>query len=145
VVIGVEYEAAMFINHTHYRHTIDAPIAGSSEAMTLEDLHRRSWACIHTRSGAALRAVDRFRQLAGTGQAVIEPDEVVIASRDGLVSDLLLARSATDDSSASPLPAAQRPVALKAVHECLLHRSTIHIVDDDALPNDARVAAILRY
>lgn len=145
VVIGVEYEASMFINSTHHRHTVDVPVCGSPEAMTLEELHRRSWAYVHDRSASATQAVERFRQLAGTGKTVIDPEELTAASRDGLVSDLLVARSATDDSTGSPMPAAQRPVAVKAVNECLRHRSRILIVDDDDLPSDARVAAILRY
>ncbi|HSB86431.1 MAG TPA: hypothetical protein VLD86_08985, partial [Ilumatobacteraceae bacterium] len=108
VVIGVEYEASMFINHTHYRHTVDVPVAGSPEAMSADDLHRRSWAYVQARASGAAHAVAKFRQLAGTGKAIVDGEELVTASRDGLVSDLLLARSATDDSTGSPLPAAQR-------------------------------------
>lgn len=144
VVIGVEYEAAMFINHTHYRHTIDIPVAGSPEAMSLDELHRRSWDFVRSRSSVTDDAVARFRQLAGTGRTVTDLDQLVSASRDGQVDELLVARSATDEA-ASPVPAAQRPAAVKAVNESIRHRSRIHIVDDESLPGDARVAAILRY
>ena len=144
VVIGVEYEAAMFINHTHYRHTVEIPVAGNPEAMSLDELHRRSWEFVSARSSSAEEAVARLHELAGTGRTIADLEQLVAASRDGQVAELLVARSATDDEG-EPVPAAQRPAAVKAVNETIRHRGRIHIVDDESLPSDVRVAAILRY
>lgn len=145
VVVGVDYETAMFINHTHYRHTVDIGVSGSPEAMPLDELHRRSWEFVRSRAAAATEAVNRFRELDGTGRTATDPAELVTAGRDGAVSDLLVARSATGDDDAAALPAEARPTVVKAVNECLRHRSDVHIVGDDALPSGVRIAAILRY
>ena len=102
VVFGVEYEAAMFINHTHYRHTVDIAVSGSPESMSAEELHRRSWE--HVRSlahASAADALERLRRLDGTGKTATDTDDVVTASSNGSVSDLLVARSATDCDAVS--------------------------------------------
>lgn len=144
VVIGVEYEAAMFINHTHYRHTVDIPISGSPDSMQQDELHRRSWAFVRSQDRAASAALDQLRQLAGTGKTATDTDEVVAVSRSGSVSDLLVARSATEGETTNGSAVERRRIAASVI-ESLRHRSRIHIVDDDDLPDDTRVAAVLRY
>lgn len=145
VVIGVEYEAAMFINHTQYRHTVDLPISGSPESMQPDELHRRSWELVRSQARSASDALEQLRQLAGTGKTATDPDDVVAASRNGSVRDLLVARSATDGGETPPVPADERRTVVVAVNEGLRHQARIHIVDDDTLPGDTRVAAVLRY
>ena len=145
VVIGVEYEAAMFINHTHYRHTVDVAVQGSPESMSAAELHRRSWEFVASRSQAATDAVERLDQLAGTGKTATDLTELVAASQDGSVGELLVARSATVDDEVPQMPAEQRRCVVTAVNECLRHRASIHIVDDQLLPDDVRIAAVLRY
>ncbi len=145
VVIGVEYEASMFINHTHYRHTIDVTVPGSTESMSDTDLHRRAWELVESRSRGAIEAVKRLDEFAGTGKTATDPAELVTASQNGLVSELLVARSVVGDDDARPLGAEMRPALVAAVNESLRHKATIHIVDDHFLPNDVRVAAVLRY
>jgi hypothetical protein len=146
VVVGVEYEAAMFINHTHYRHTVDIAISGSPESMSAEELHQRSWEFVQsqarTSAGAAL---ERLGELGGTGKTATDPDEVVSASRDGSVGDLLVARSATDAGESQPASADARRSVVAAVNEGFRHRSHIHVVDDASLPEGVLVAAVLRY
>jgi hypothetical protein len=144
VVIGVEYEAAMFINHTHYRHVVDIPVAGSPDAMSMSELHRRSWDFVCRGTSSADDALSRLRELAGTGRTVTELEELVTGARQGQVDELLVARSATDDER-SPVPAVQRPAVVKIVNETIRHRGRIHVIDDESLTADARVAAILRY
>lgn len=145
VVIGVEYEASMFINHTHYRHTIDIPVQGSPESMSTSELHRRAWDLVESRSQAATDAVKQLDELAGTGKTATDPAELATASQNGLVSELLVAHSVLGDDDARPLGTEERPSLVAAVNECLRHRAKIHIVDDHFLPNDVRIAAVLRY
>lgn len=146
VVVGVEYEAAMFINHTHYRHTVDIAISGSPESMSAEELHQRSWDYVQSQAHlSAADALERLHQLDGTGKTATGPDEVVAASHDGSVSDLLVARSATDADETPPTSVAGRQSIVAAVNEGFRHRARIHVVDDDSLPGSIRVAAVLRY
>jgi hypothetical protein len=145
VVVGVEYEASMFINHTHYRHTIDIPISGSPDSMHLDELHRRSWEFVRSQDRAASNALEALRRLAGTGKTAADSDEVVVASHNGAVRDLLVARTTTDGGDAARASAEDRRNIVVAVNEGLLHQVHIHIVDDDALPGGVHVAAVLRY
>ncbi len=145
VVIGVEYEAAMFINHTHYRHTFGIPLLGSPEAIPIDELHARSWELVQSRSTSAAEAVGRLHQLAGTGKTATDREELLTASRTGSVDDLLVARSATDDAEVPSMSADDRHAVVAVVNECLRHRATIHVVDDSAVPGDLRIAAVLRY
>jgi hypothetical protein len=144
VVIGVEYEAAMFINHTHYRHTVHVPVLGNAESMSASELHSRCSHVVGALSRSADEALERFGHLAGTGRTATDPEELIAATSVGSVSELLVARSATVDSE-SPMSAETRRTVVAAVNECLRHRATIHVVDDDRLPGGVRVAAVLRY
>lgn len=144
VVIGVEYEAAMFINHTHYRHTGDIAITGSPESMSAEELHRRSWDFVESKAQSVGDAVERLHRLAGTGKTATDVDEVVTAGRDGAVQDLLLARSLTEDADPPRRPTQARQHIVTAVNEALRHRAAIHLVDD-AEAGSAGIAAVLRY
>jgi hypothetical protein len=145
VVIGVEYEAAMFITQTHYRNTARVAIAGSPESMPAEELHRRSWEFVQALPQASTAALERLREFVGTGRTATDPDEILAAGRAGSVGELLVARSETD-IAATPAPLADgRPAVVAAVNDGLRHRSRIHLVDDDTLPSGVRVAAVLRY
>ncbi len=145
VVVGVEYEAAMFINQTHYRNTADAAIAGSPEAMSADELHRRSWELVQSLPPASTGALERLRELVGTGKTATDPDEVVAAGRAGSVAELLVVRSETHVGETSPAPAADRTAVVAAVNDGLRHRARIHLVGDETLPAGARFAAVLRY
>ncbi len=144
VVFGVEYEAAMFINHTHYRHTVDIAVSGNPESMSNDELHQRSWEFVQSQVQSAGDALERLRRLDGTGKTATDPHEVVAASKNGSVSDLLVARSLTNAGEIRS-PAAARSTVVTAVNESLRHRACIHVVDDDALPGGAPLAAVLRY
>ena len=145
VIIGVEYEAAMFINNSHYRHTCGTPVLGSPEGIAVADLHARSWELVQSHDGLAAGAVSRLHQLAGTGKTAADREDLITASKSGSVRDLLVARSAIDDSVVPPLSAADRRTVVDVVTESLRHKATIHIVDDSAIPGDLRIAAVLRY
>ena len=100
---------------------------------------------VGSHSRTADDAVKRLCRFAGTGTTATDPHDLVAASESGSVAELLIARSVTDGVETRPMAADERHAAVIAVNECLRHRATIHIVDDDSLPNGVRVAAILRY
>ncbi len=143
VVVGVEYEAAMFINQTHYRNTADVAIVGSPEAMSTDELHRRSWEFVHALPPASAGALERLRELVGTGKTATDPDEVVAAGRAGSVGELLVARSETHAGETAPT--GDRTAVVAAVNDGLRRRARIHLVGDDTLPGGVRFAAVLRY
>lgn len=145
VIIGVEYEAAMFINSTHYRHTVAIPVVGSPETMPVNELHSRSWKLVQSGDTSAAEAVSRLHQLAGTGETATARDDLIAAGESGSVRDLLVARSVVDDTGAPSPVDADRPAVVAIVNECLRHRATIHLVDDASVAGDLGIAAVLRY
>ncbi len=145
VVVGVDYEAAMFINHTRYRHAVKPAILGSPDSMPIAEIHRRSWELVHAQDDAGAAVLRQFYNLAGTGKAATAPSEIVAASEQGVVRELLVAASATDGGQTPALTAAERHAIVVAVNQALLHKADIHIVDDASLPDGIRVGAVLRY
>ncbi len=145
IVVGVEYEAAMFIKQSHYRNTADVAIAGSPDSMSADELHRRSWEFVQSLPPAGSGALERLRELIGTGKTATDPNEVVAAGHTGSVGELLVARSETQIGENSPGATADRIAVVAAVNDALLHRARIHLVGDDTLPAGVRFAAVLRY
>jgi hypothetical protein len=145
VVVGVEYEAAMFINQSHYRNTASVAIAGSPDSMSAEELHRRSWEFVQSLPPTSAGALERLHELVGTGKTATDPGEVVAAGRTGSVGELLVARSQTQIGETPPASAADRRSVVAAVNDALRHRARIHLVVDEMLPTSVRFAAVLRY
>ncbi len=145
VVVGVEYEAAMFINQSHYRNTASVAIAGSPDSMSADELHQRSWEFVQSLLPTSTGALERLRELVGTGKTATDPDEVVAAGRSGSVAELLVARSETQIGETPPASATDRTAVVAAVNDALRHRARIHLVGDETLPASVRFAAVLRY
>jgi hypothetical protein len=145
VIISVEYEAAMFINNTHYRHAFGIPILGSPEGMPVAELHQRSWELVESRNTSAAEAVSRFHRLAGTGQTATDSDDLIAAGESGSIRELLVARSAVDGAGTVPMSTADRRTVVAVVNECVRHRASIHLVDDADVSGDLGIAAVLRY
>ena len=87
----------------------------------------------------------RLHQLAGTGKTIADRDDLTTAGKNGSIRDLLVARSAIDDTVVPPMSAADRRTVVAVVTESLRHKATIHIVDEAAIAGDLRIAAVLRY
>jgi hypothetical protein len=145
VVVGVDYEAAMFINHTRYRHAVKPAVLGSPDSMPIAEIHRRSWELVRAQDDAGAAVLRQFYKLAGTGKTAIAPNDIVAASEQGVVRQLLVAASATDGGQTPALTAAERHTIVLAVNQALMHKADIHIVDDASMPDGARVGAVLRY
>jgi hypothetical protein len=144
VVVGVEYETAMFINHTAFRHVCKTPIHGSPDTMTSDEIHRRAWNLV-AHATVPHGALAQLGELAGTGKAALDPAEVLTASEQGSVQDLMVIQSIANATNTSPIAAADRRMIVNAVNQGFLHQAEIHVVDDDALPNGSTMSAVLRY
>ena len=145
IVVGVEYEAAMFVNHTRYRAVVDSPVLGSPDTLPLDEIHRRCWERAWSAARPDRAALERLGEFVGTGRAPIDPAEVLAACRLGAAGELLVARSATDGGERAPMSDGQRRAIVAAVNEGLRREARIHVVDDETLPDGALVAALLRF
>lgn len=145
VVMGVGYEASMYINESHYRHVIHTPVPGNPDALDLASIHERSWAVVSSQSAPADAAAARARQLAGTGRAVTNIDEIVDASRSGSVDQFVVAHSLTNGGERRGRLDGDRAKLSAALTEAMAHGAAAHVVPDDALPTGAVAVAVLRY
>lgn len=144
VVMGVGYEAAMFINESHYRHVVPTPVSGNPDALDLETIHAKSWELVSAHDERAQAAASRARALAGTGKAVTDPAEIVAAAQAGTVDALVVARSLTGGERQGTLDPIRAELST-ALSFSLAYGATAHVVDDDQLPAGAVAAAVLRY
>jgi hypothetical protein len=145
VVMGVGYEASMYLNESHYRHVVHTPVSGNPDALDLATIHERSWAVVSTQSGPADAAAERARELAGTGRAVTGVDEILEASQSGAVDQLLVARSLTNGGERRGRLDDERSKLSTAMTTAMAHGAGAHVVNDDSLPTGVLAVAVLRY
>ena len=145
VVVGIGYEAAMFINESHYRHIVETPVVGNADSLDVATIHARSWEIVDALPGAAEAATARAQDLAGTGRAVTDPGEIATAAANGAVEQFLVARSLTEGSPVQGRLDDERACYATALNAAVATGATAFVVDDADLPAGAMAAAVLRY
>lgn len=146
VVMGVGYEASMYINTTHYRHVMHTPIAGNPDHMDVAHIHERSWAVMSTQPGPAQAAAERARDLAGTGRAVMDTVEINESAARGAIDQLLVSSALTNGAPFRGTLDAERTALARAVVAAMSTGARVHVVDPEELPTGASAAAaVLRY
>lgn len=156
VVAAVDYEIAMYRDVSKYGHVLDAGVEGNPENVSEEELHRAAWDLVRpTLTRARREAASRYEQLAGTGKASRQLEEVVPAAFDGRVATLFVAaeesRWGTYDPETRSLHRDKERNAdsddlleLAAV-QSLLQGAELHAVAADEVPGRGPIAAIFRY
>jgi hypothetical protein len=145
VVMGVGYEASMFINESHYRHVVPTPLSGNPDTADVATIHQRSWDLIGSQPGPAGAAAARVRELLGTGRAVTDFDEIASAAANGAVDALVVARSMTEPGDRRGSMSPQRSQLARAVNAALAAGGHAYVVEPGELPTGAMAAAVLRY
>ena len=145
VVMGVGYEASMYINESHYRHVLHTPVSGNPDALDLTTIHQRSWAVVSNESGPADAAASRARDLAGTGRSITDLDAFVEAARNGAVDQLVVAQSLTNGGERRGRLDTDRQLLSTALTAAMAHGAAAHVVSDNELPSGAVAAAVLRF
>lgn len=129
VVVGVGYEAAIFRDV----HGDAVMVEANPDHWSQAQLHERTWPVVSRRSGPAQIVAARVAERAGTGDALLQPDDIRKAAEEGAVSDLLVAHSATGV-----------PDLDEAVLAAVATGASVWSVADDQLPTGAPAAALLR-
>lgn len=145
VVMGVGYEASMFINESHYRHVVHTAVNGNPDALDLATIHERTWAVVSAHDAPAQAAAARARQFAGTGKAVTDLAEIASAAASGAVDQIVVARSLTNGGERRGALDATRAQLSAALNTAMSNGAAAHVVDDAELPAGAVAAAVLRY
>lgn len=146
VVMGVGYEASMYINTTHYRHVVHTAVAGNPDHMDASHIHERSWAVMAAQPGPAQAAAEKARDLAGTGRAVIDTAEIAESAGRGAIDQLLVSSALTNGAPFRGSLDAERTALSRAVVTAMSTGARVHVVAPEELPTGARAAAaVLRY
>lgn len=156
VLAGVESVVAM------YRETSDAPevleetIEGSPDKLAPHEVHAKAWRIVepHFRAGQE-EALARFRELAGTGKASAEAEEVVLAAHHSRVERLFVGIGAELWGRADPdegrvevhesEPDRGEELVEVAALQTILNGGLVDPVEPQSMPEGAPLAAIFRF
>jgi hypothetical protein len=145
VVMGVGYEAAMYINESHYRYIVTTPVTGNPDTIDIATIHDRTFAVVDGLPGPAKAAAERARSFVGTGRAVTRLDEIVGAAAAGAVDQLLVSRAAVSSGERRSVIDADHSALNNAIFTSAAAGGKIHLVPACELPAEAIATALLRY
>lgn len=113
VLAGVEYLLPIYREANTYAHLVEDGIEGNPDDMRAEELRDRAWSIVRPLlEKAQYKAIDRYMQLAGTGQTCTDIKEVVQAACRGHLDTLFIASGAHQWGTLAPSGADGTSVAL---------------------------------
>lgn len=156
VVAAVDYEIAMYRDLSKYDHVLEVGIEGNPEQLSGQELHRAAWRIARpVLTEDRRRAAEQYEQLAGTGKASRQLEEIVPASFDGRVATLFIAPEEDRWGSYDPETRELRredersssdgDLLELAAAQSLLRGAEVHAVPAEDVPGDGVIAAIFRY
>jgi hypothetical protein len=156
VVVGVEYELALYHRLNTYAHICEPGIHGSPDGLDGREMHRRVLDFLTERTAARGTEINGdFDKKVGTGHASTHVQEIVAAAFQGRVSHLYLQENATYMGSYDrvrqrvkhtndPLDSPEDLVAA-AAYQTIIHGGEARILPASALPGGVPVCALFRY
>ena len=156
VLASVDYLTPIYRAASTYPSLLEAGIAGNPEGLRPDELHARAWPLVEPRFRRDReRAAARYRELAGTGRTSREVAEVLPAARDGRVDVLFVAVGVRIWGTFAPdarsveigeeAPGRNEDLLNLAAVHTLVNRGTVYAVPPAEMPDEAPVAAVLRY
>jgi hypothetical protein len=153
---GVDTLFPLYKEVNTYPHLMAEGVPGNPEEMKPEDLHQQAWAIVEPvfkkerEAGSA-----RYRQLAGTGQTTTDVTEAVLAAHHGRIEVLFVAVGVQAwgrfdpekdrvDVHESREPGDEDLLDFTAI-QTLIKGGTVFAVSPEDVPDQALVAAVLRY
>jgi hypothetical protein len=156
LLAGVDYLLPIFRQISSYKGITERHLTGNCESLTAKQLYDRGWELMSPHfDRPRLEALDRVRQLLGSGRASIDIAQIVAAAARGRV-ELLLADPCHDQpgifdprlGSATlrdkPVPGGEDLVN-SAVADTLVHGGSVFAAQPHEIPGSSPLSAILRY
>ncbi len=132
----VEYLMPIYREANGYAHLVDGGMPGNPDRLDTTELHDRAWAVIAPRFRAAeVRAVAKFRQMAGTGLASADELFVFPEAAAGNVDTLMVVMDGPGMNGGS--------INAAVVHT-LRHRGSVFTLPTADMPDRHGLAAIFR-
>ena len=158
VLAGVDYLLPIYRKVSEYAHIVEAGITGSPEHLRPEELQKQAWPIVEaTFHQETEKAVEQYQQLASTGQATDNVDEIVAASFNGRVDKLVLSVEAQvwgafnhetgKVTHSANGQSKQNNLALIdfAAMKTLQNGGTIYALPQAEMPTNSPTAAVFRY
>lgn len=158
VLAGVDYLLPIFKKAAKYPNIVEKRITGNPDRLTADELHEWAWVIMRTYfQEAQLDAIASYHALAGRGShlAANKLEEVAIAAADGRVQTLFVSVGIQHwgkyDNKLNRIRLHKKFVYgdrdildLAATHS-ILKGGTVYALALDQMPDNAEVAAVLRY
>lgn len=156
VLAGVDYLVAMYRTLNHYPHVVEGEITGNPDRLNPESLHARAWPLVQPliRQRQA-QALAQYRKLSSTHHVTHNLRKVVRGAHLGQVQTLFIAEGREQwgifepETQAihlleAPNPGADDLLNLAAI-ETLASQGTVYFLPVAEMPQQAELAALLRY
>ena len=156
VLAGVDTLFPLYREVNTYLHLMEEGISGNPEGMSPEELHRKAWTIVEpVFKKDRETALDRYRQLAGTGQTTTDIVEAIRAAHHGRVEVLFVAvglqlwgrfdyEQNKVDVHDIPEPGGGDLLDLTAI-QTLIKGGKVYALPPPEVPDQAPLAAVLRY
>ena len=158
VLAGVEYLFPVYKEANNYKHLVEEGITGNPENVKPEELQSQAWEIVEPLFHQKIeRAVEEYKELAGNDTSKVSHDikEIIQSAYYQRVDSLFVAvgeqhwghfnpDTMTVDLHPEPQPDDQDMVDFAAVHT-LLNGGTVYAVEPEKVPDEAPMAAILRF
>lgn len=156
VLAGVDYLFPIYKEANTYAHLIDEGIPGNPEGVKPEVLHAQAWDLVEPVFRQSREtALAHYRRLAGTGQTTTDVNEAVLAAHHGRVDALFVPvgvqvwgrfdpQQERVEIHPSPEPGDEDLLDLSAIRS-LINGGVVYAVAPDEVPDQAALAAVLRY
>lgn len=156
VLAGVDYLLPIYKEANTYPCLMDEGITGNPEELKAEQLHSSAWEIVQPHFEQAQQdVVNRYQELAGTGQTANTIQDVVSAAYYQRVESLFVPVGVQQWGLFNP---SNSEVQLHQEHEpgdedlmdfaaiqTILNGGTVYAVEPEKVPGDERLAAIFRY
>lgn len=156
VLAGVDYLLPIYKEANNYPYLMDEGITGNPEELKAEELHLSAWEIVQPYfEQAEQEVVNRYQELAGTGQTANNLQDVVSAAYYQRIESLFVPVGVQQWGLFNPgnsqvqLPKNHEPgdedlMNFAAIHT-VLNGGTVYAVEPEKVPGDAPLAAVFRY
>lgn len=158
VLSGAAYLRGLYREVNQYQYLLDDGVDGNPDELSTEELHERAWAVVKpTFDSDREQAVEDYYQLSASDpdRAPTSIEDIVSTAYFGRVDTLFVpeathiwgtfdpdANRATTDGESRPNNA---DLLDMATAHTLINSGAVYVMSTDDMPDDAPVAAILRY
>jgi hypothetical protein len=156
VLAGVEHLFPGYREANSYQHLVEEGVAGNPELLKPEELQAKAWEIVEPLFLQGQQdAIERYKELTGTGLISTDIKEVVPAAHYGRVDQLFVAvgvqewgifnvtNNIIDVHSEAEL--GDEDLLDSAAIQTILNGGTVYAVEPEKVPDDAKLAAVFRY